>query len=132
MDNNQNNEVDFDTMTDDGEKITHIKEYIKSELHGTLDNNLATIQDISDNLQIIYSNIEEELNRTNDDEWVDNDRYREILEYKAFIQGKINQQSQSRQGGRKTKRKSRKSKKTKRKSRKSKKSRRKSRKSKRK
>ena len=54
---NQNNEVDFDTMTDDN-KITRIKEYIQSELQGTSNNELATNQDILTKLQDIYSNIE--------------------------------------------------------------------------
>jgi hypothetical protein len=56
---NQNNEVDFDTMTDDN-KITRIKEYIQSELQGTSNNELATNQDILTKLQDIYSNIERE------------------------------------------------------------------------
>ena len=129
MDNNQNMAIDFESMTDDG-KITHIKAYIQRELSGTSHNDLATNQDILTKLETIYSNIEGELNEEgiHHDEWLDNERYQEIVEYKNFIEEKLGEQPQ--QGGRKSKRKSRKSKrKTKRKSRKS---RRKSRKTKRK
>ena len=129
MDNNQNMAIDFESMTDDG-KITHIKAYIQRELSGTSHNELATNQDILTKLETIYSNIEGELNEEgiHHDEWLDNERYQEIVEYKNFIEEKLGEQPQ--QGGRKSKRKSRKSKrKTKRKSRKS---RRKSRKTKRK
>ena len=132
MDNNQNMEIDFVTMTDEG-KISHIKEYIQLELPGTSNNDLATNQDIFNKLEIIYSNIEGELieEGIHHDEWLDNERYREIVEYKDFIEETIGQQPQ--QGGRKTKRKTRKSKRKSRKSkRKSRKSKRKSRKSKRK
>ena len=127
---NQNNEVDFDTMTDDN-KITRIKEYIKSELHHISDNDLegATNQYILNKLETIYRNIEGELIEDGKDldEWGASDESMEFDKYKAFIEEKLGEQPQ--QGGRKTKRKSRKSKKSKRKSRKS---RRKSRKSKRK
>ena len=133
---NQNNEVDFDTMTDDN-KITRIKEYIKSELHHISDNDLegATNQYILNKLETIYRNIEGELIEDGKDlnEWGATDETMEFDKYKAFIEAKLAEENpraaQSQQGGRKTKRKSRKSKKSKRKSRKS---RRKSRKSKRK
>lgn len=130
MDNNQNNEVDFESMTDDHEKITRIKEYIQRELPRTNNNDLSINQQILNKLETIYSNIEGELieDGINRHEWLDNDRYQEILEYKDFIEAKLGEQPQ--QGGRKSrksKRKSkRKSRKSKRKSRKSKKSRRKS------
>ena len=130
MNNNQNMEIGFVTMTDDG-KISHIKEYIQRELPGTSNNDLATIQDMFNKLEIIYSNIEGELTQEGiyHDEWLDNERYQDIVEYKDFIEDKIRQQRQ--QGGRKHRRKTRKprkprkTRKTKRKIRKSRKTRRK-------
>ena len=109
MDNNQNMAIGFESMTDDG-KITHIKEYIQRELPGTSNNDLALVQYMFNKLETIYSDIERELNEEgiHHDEWLDNERYQEIVEYKYFIEEKLGEQPQ--QGGRKSKRKSRKTK----------------------